>query len=68
MHDLNEGHVVFCPSCQQPHRLQRMAGTMPELLFYQCRGEMWLGAISGRPCVGVVPVDATAPPPVQSSI
>ncbi len=67
MHDLHEGHVIRCPTCRQSHRLQRMAGTMPGLLFYPCRGEMQLGAISGRPCVGVVPIDATTEPNRRSA-
>lgn len=61
---VQEGDDVRCPSCHARHRLRRAAGTMAGLLFYDCGGELQLGAISGRPCVGVVP-DAGRRSPVH---
>lgn len=50
--EVYEGQLVVCPHCLGKHKLLANNGAL--LLFYECGGEMRLGAVAGKLVVGEV--------------
>lgn len=50
---LQAGSKITCPKCGQRHTLE--TSDPPMLLFYRCRGHLWLAAVSGKNVIGRQP-------------
>ena len=49
---VHKGDMVECPNCGGEHALYGCAGIGLTLLFYNCGGNAYLGAVNGRLTIG----------------
>lgn len=54
---VNLGDPIRCPQCASEHVLEdpSVAATGQVMLFYHCRGQLYVGAVEGRNIIGVKP-------------
>lgn len=52
------GNKILCPKCKQEHVLEAADDGSELLLFYKCKGKVYLGAVGGR-CVVLAKPDAS---------